>query len=107
MAEERKRNKRDGDATQALRSPWSDCGKRERAIACAREREGGGGGGGGGDRVRKGIRRQGSKDRQNKAEESLSGAVTVPHRTFLPSAPPTPLRLLTSSPRWSFVNACY
>lgn len=43
MAEERKRNKRDGDATQALRSPWSDCGKRERAIACAREREGGGG----------------------------------------------------------------
>lgn len=39
MAEERKRNKRDGDATQALRSPWSDCGKRERAIACARERE--------------------------------------------------------------------
>lgn len=61
------------DWTQTLRSPWSDCGKRERVSDSMCERARGEEGEGGGDWVRKGIRRQDSKDRPNKGEESLSG----------------------------------
>lgn len=84
---------RDRDATQALRSPWSDCVKRERAGESEGERESEresvrerGEDEGGGDRVR--------EEGGNKKGESLSGPGRVHHHTYAIS---TFARLVTSS----------
>ena len=92
---------RDRDATQAVRSPRSDCVKRERgrererAIVC--EREEGEEGEGGGDRVRREIRRRGGQRGRRKQEwgVTLRSRQVAPsdfcHQHFFP-------RLVTSSP---------
>lgn len=87
---QRDERERDGDAIQALRSPWSDCGKRNWAIVCEREGRGGWRRRGQGQRIDKEAEEGG-----NKRGESLSGPGSVHHHTSAISSLP---RLVTSSP---------